>query len=53
MEYVIKFNVLNFGCGIYEKTITITAESRKEAMQQVTNRFLVTEIINVSKIFRG
>lgn len=50
MDYVVKFKVLHLDLGIYEKTATVTAENEKEALKQIKNKFLVTEIISILKI---
>lgn len=49
MDYVIKFKVLDLGFGIYEKNTTVTAESEKEALKQIIDKFLVTEFISILK----
>lgn len=50
MDYVVKFRVLDLGCGIYVKTATVTAENKKDALKQIIDKFLVTEIISMLKI---
>lgn len=52
MDYVVKFKVLNLGFGIYEKTATVTVENENEALKQITNKFLVTEVLSILKKYK-
>lgn len=50
MTYVVKCEVLNLGCGRYNKTFNVEADNEDEAKKELTNKYLITNFISIKRV---